>query len=269
VKDGSGNTITTWASIAVNPANTRQYILTIDSNQYSYFATATSETLTIETTLADWPANAGNTGTTFGVSFTPLGCDCSYLQWTAPSVGTDAVNIAASITPTLNAPVSDSSDRSVLAFSNCYENSGSCPTTGNYAAATDFQYRILGGSYAAISATGGWISFAGSTLTVAPTDPAVVGTYEIAATYTPDSGTASQFAILTITVRCEITSFAVPAAPTTGLTYNIWDDASFFDFFDGYVQDPACGYAYAQTFTFTGTNSYIKIDSANPGRLNV
>lgn len=199
IKDSSANTITTWASIAADPSTDRQYILTIDSNQYTYFASAVSETLTVETTFSAWAGNAGNTNSNVIVSFTPVNCDCSYMAWTAPAVITQTVTIDASITPSINDPASDDSATATeTSFSNCYENAGNCPTTGSYAALSDFEYRELGAaSYIAAPA---WITFSAGSIIVAPTDPALVGVYEIAATYSPASGTASQFMVLTLTV---------------------------------------------------------------------
>ena len=113
--------------------------MTIDSNQYPYFASATTETITIITTLTDWGANGGNTQTV-NVNFSPTNCDCSSLAWTQPSITDTVINIDATGTPSIPAPVSDDSLKtSVVAFGNCYENAGTCSTAGTYAADTDFQ----------------------------------------------------------------------------------------------------------------------------------
>lgn len=127
----------------------------------------------------------------------PIACSCASMAWTAPTIIETSVNIDASETPTLNVPASDDSAKTTDAnFGACFETGGDgCVTTGSYAAEADFRYKKVGGSYDLISnSASGWISFSGSTLTVAPTDPALVGTYLIAATYTPtSSGTASEF----------------------------------------------------------------------------
>jgi hypothetical protein len=53
------------------------------------------------------------------------------------------------------------------------------------------------------------------------------------------------------------------------LTYNLWDTALSFDFTQDWVQDPACGSIFSDTFTWTGTNAYIVQDSSISGRINV
>ena len=104
---------------------------------------------------------------------------------------------------------------------------------------------------------------------MAPTIPSLVGTYTLKATYTPTNGSAAEFSVLTITVQCVVTSMTRPANPTTGLTYNVWDKPLSFDFSKTWVQTPACGYVYTDSFTWTGLNTYILQDSATPGRINV
>ena len=175
--------------------------------------------------------------------------------------------MAASSTPTVPPPVSNTNARSTNAnFNICYvdsDSSNDCATTGTYAA----------GSIVLLddSALPSWITWNASTqiLTAAPTTPSLVGTYTLKATYTPTNGSAAQFSVLTITVRCVVTSFTRPANPTTGLSYNLWDAANSFDFTQTWVQTPACGNAYTDSFTWTGNNSYLVLDSAKPGRLNV
>jgi hypothetical protein len=61
IKDSGNSVISTWASIAEDPSDDRQRILTIDAAQYSYFSSVTTETITVETKYADWAGNAGNT----------------------------------------------------------------------------------------------------------------------------------------------------------------------------------------------------------------
>jgi hypothetical protein len=205
--------ITTWASIASNLSVNRQYILTIDSNQYSYFASATTETITITTTLSDWGANAGNSQTV-SVNFSPTNCDCSSMAWTQPSITDSVINIDATSNPTINAPVSDDSLKtSVTAFGNCYENAGTCSTAGTYAADTDF---TINDGTGAVSLPA-WVTWnvGTQTMTLAPTDVALTGkTYTVVATYTPDYGTSTAFTVSTFTVDCVVTGFTNPSAPT-------------------------------------------------------
>lgn len=219
IKDSSNAVITSWASIALSTSNNRQYILTIDTAQYpSHIASDVSETLTITTKYASWGSNNGNSASTIAVTLVSVTCDCSGLQWSAPSISTSTVNIDASVTPMFSAPDPDTSaTTSNYAYSVCYENSGTCATTGTYAASSDFTFNDGTGATTLPS----WITFDSSTkvLTVAPTDVALAGkTYTIAATYTPTYGTASSFTIAEVTVNCVVTSFTRPANPTSGLT---------------------------------------------------
>jgi hypothetical protein len=135
--------------------------------------------LTIETKFADWGSNAGNTQT-FSVTITNTACSCTPLAWTAPTATAVSVNIDASSTQTPSAPVADTSARaSNTAFDMCYVSGNDCATTGSYAnGASDFGYKLItDSSYSALPA---WITWSSTDLVFAPTDPALVGTYEIA-----------------------------------------------------------------------------------------
>lgn len=44
----------------------------------------------------------------------------------------------------------------------------------------------------------------------------------------------------------------LPSAPTSGLTQSIKGSAIEFDFTNSWIQDPACGYTYSSSFTWTG-----------------
>jgi hypothetical protein len=156
VKDSSSNIITTWASIALSTTTARTYILTIDTTQYPTHVTSdTTEVLTITTTLASWVTNGGNTASTISVTITTTACDCSKLGWTIPALVTSSVQIDGSVTPTVNTPVADTSN-SDFDFLQCYEDSGTCATTGTYTASSDFTYND--GSSGDITLPG-WITF--------------------------------------------------------------------------------------------------------------
>lgn len=107
------------------------------------------------------------------------------MLWSAPTVAAESVNIDATLAPTLAVPASDDSQRSTYtAFENCYDGGNDCVTTGAYDTNSNFRFRVLGGTYANINTSANnWISFDGSALSINPTDPTLVGTYEIAATY--------------------------------------------------------------------------------------
>ena len=107
-------------------------------------------------------------------------------------------------------------------------------------------------------------------LSIAPDQPSYAGKWTILGTYTPTNGSASQFTVVTLTVDCVVTSFTRPANPTTGLTYNLWDATALsFDFTQTWVQVPACGHAFTDSFEWSGTNTYVVQDTSRSGRINV
>ena len=68
-------------------------------------------TLTVKTLLTDWGANGGS-DTDIVVTLNPTTCSCTAMAWTAPSAVVATINIDATGTPTVPAPVSDTSARS-------------------------------------------------------------------------------------------------------------------------------------------------------------
>ena len=264
IKNSSNTVITTWAKITDSTVTSGSKTLTIDPSVYgSHIASTVSETLTITTTYADWASNSGTTST-IAVTINPISCSCNSLAWTAPTAVTATVAINASGTPTVPAPVSDTSATSTdAAFSACYENSTPCATTGTYAASSI----VLSDG----SALPSWITWNDSsqTLTVAPTSVSDVGTTTLKGTYSPTYGTSAQFTVATLTIECIVSSFTRPSNPSTGLTYNLWSDSISFDFTQDWVQSPACGHTFTDSFTWSGLNSYIVQDSNISGRINV
>lgn len=62
----------------------------------------------------------------------------------------------------------------------------------------------------------------------------------------------------------------MPAAPTgNALKYTLWGAPIYFDFTQTWVQAPACGLAFTDSFTWTGLNSYVTQDANRPGRIIV
>ena len=54
--------------------------------------------------------------------------------------------------------------------------------------------------------------------------------HQVYGTFTPTTGSASQFLVAQITVECVVQSVIRPADPTEDLTYTLWiDDPVFFD----------------------------------------
>ena len=136
ITDSNGASVSTWAAITDSSVTTGSKTLTIDPSVYgSHISSTVSETLTITTTFAD---HGGPSSTkTIAVTINTLNCSCTALAWTTPTAVVATINIDATGTPTVPAPVSDDSARSSnSAFSACYENSNPCATTGTYAASS-------------------------------------------------------------------------------------------------------------------------------------
>ena len=252
IGDGTNTGITTWAAITDSSTDGSK-TLTIDPSQYtSYVTSSVTVTLTITTTLDDWSGNSGSTST-ISVTMNPASCSCSAMAWTAPSITTATVNVDASATPSVPAPASDDSAKTTnIAFGTCFESGGGgCTTTGSYGSGSIVQTDG--------SALPSWITWNHSSqvLTVAPDNPSYVGTWYLKGTYSPATGSASAFSVVTITVQCVVTSMTRPSNPTSNLAYNVWDASIAHDFSQTWVQSPACGHTMTDSFTWTGANSYL------------
>ena len=207
--------------------------------------------MTVKTKLTDWSGNSGSS-TDIVVTLNPTTCSCTAQAWTAPTAVTATINVDASGTPTVPAPVVSTAARSSnAAYDLCFASGeAGCATTGTYAASS-----IVQSDGSALPA---WIVWAdgGQTLTVSPVLPSVAGVWTLKGTYTPTNGSAAQFDVAVITIACVVTSFTKPSNPSSGLAYDLWNDALAFDFSQTWVQDPACGAAFTDTFTWTGLNAY-------------
>ena len=120
VDNSDDSAISGWAAITTS-TTLGSMTLTIDPSQYgSHISSDISVTLKVTTTFSTWTSNAGSTST-IAVTLQSLTCDCTALLWTAPTITTATINIDASGTPSVPAPVSDTSARSSnLAFDACY-----------------------------------------------------------------------------------------------------------------------------------------------------
>ena len=92
-------------------------------------------------------------------------------------------------------------------------------------------------------------------LSIAPTDGSVKASNDwvIAVIYTPTAGSSNPaYTAVTITVTCEITSFAISGAGTTTISYNVFDSMKIID---GstlvFTQSPSCGYTFTNSWTYT------------------
>ena len=100
-----------------------------------------------------------------------------------------------------------------------------------------------------------WIVSDGSSLAITPPDGTVKASNDwvVKVTYTPTEGNSTPtYTAVTITVSCEVTSFAISGAGTTSISYNVFAPLSIID---GstlvFTQSPACGYTFTNSWTYT------------------
>ena len=147
------------------------------------------------------------------VSLSTASCDCSHLKWTNPSAHNSAV-VAVGATETLTVPVpteDTSLKTTVNVFEKCYQNSGTCPTTGKFLVTT-------GITDSAGNALPNWITYTTTnskvqTIVIAPTTGTQVGSHTILATFTSDNGPDPSYTAFVFTVTCAVTGFTKPADP--------------------------------------------------------
>lgn len=171
--------------------------------------------------------------------------------------------------PYFPAPVaSDAAKATNAAFNQCWVDGNACTTAGSYAT-NNIKYDAGSGK---VALPGGWLSWdnANQKLVIAPTLVSQALSYPIYATYTSTSGTPTEFQVATVNVDCVVTAFTMPSAPSgNALSYTLWSAPKAFDFTQTWVQSPACGHAYTDSFTWTGLNTYVVQDANSPGRAVV
>ena len=122
-----------------------------------------------------------------------------------------------------------------------------------------------------------WISFTSSDsadydaaiqkIYIDPT-AAEIGTHELIVTWTPTHGTASVYTALTLTIECEITTWAAPTL--ADIAYIVYDAQVSADVSAlSYVQTPACGYDYTRAYSWTGVIDPLALEPGNDGRVNI
>ena len=172
-------------------------------------------------------------------------------------------------------PVADNmTNRSVYPkFQKCYEDGTDCDKTGEIASISDI---TINGE----TLTSGWITFtsvgvettasSSQTMTITPTYENISsGTYTIEVTYTTENGDDHTYTAINLSVGCTVASFTAPSNPAD-VTYSIFDDMEFFNMDSlTYTQSPECGYDYTAAYTWTGTNSYVKVDDDDSGQINI
>ena len=162
--------------------------------------------------------------------------------------------------PTIPVPTADTSARSSnTAFDKCYlSGSTDCAETGSFSA-SDVTYDDGTPSGTTLPS---WITFSSTgnkvqTITVSPTDGTHTGDHNIKVIFDSTYGPNPDYTALTITVTCQVTSVAPPAAPTTNLEYIVYDATnSYHDFTSStWAQTPDCGYAVTNSFSWEGVDA--------------
>jgi hypothetical protein len=98
-----------------------------------------------------------------------------------------------------------------------------------------------------------------------------MGFHTINAVYETTHGADATYIPLTFHVKCAVTSWTAPSAPAlAATTYSIYDALLLIDIDSlGYTQDPACGYTYTSSYTWTGLSTGITQNALNGGQLDV
>jgi hypothetical protein len=87
---------------------------------------------------------------------------------------------------------------------------------------------------------------------VTPTDDTHMGTWTLSITQTNTNGNDETWDGVVITVGCTIATITPDAAPTSGLTYNLYDAPLVIDLQTwAYTQTPPCAYTFVSAFTWT------------------
>jgi len=102
----------------------------------------------------------------------------------------------------------------------------------------------------------------------------VVGTHNLIVVFNPTYGSDKTYTALTFTVTCEVTSWTIPSAPTSGggfdLSYVVFETPLPIDISPlAYVQSPVCGYTFTSTYTWTNLPSFVSEAPAGSGNIIV
>jgi hypothetical protein len=256
--------LSTWGTITGPVGST--YTMSFDTSvDVDLIASETSvdHIVYVKSTLTSY--NSQVTYTPITVTITQTGCDCSALLWVNPATDTYTVDVDTNTDITLPIPTSDDSNRALIpSFEQCYF-AGSCATTGEFQAGS---ITYDGGSVPA------WITFTPSgtstqVLSINAPDGSHNGAHTLAVTYTTTHGDDPIYNAVIFTVQCTVATFTRPSDPSTE-NYDLFATLHTIDISSlVYVQDPACGYAYTDSVTWTGLETFISQASATDFVLEV
>ena len=232
-----------------------------------------SHTVYVKSTLILYGSISRYTALT--VTVEQAACDCSLLAWDTPAATHLTVAVAGTDAPLVPLPTADTATPSAIypTFQKCDQAGTPCAETGL------FSWQDI--TLADGSALPGWITYSSTgnqvqTIGIAPTDGTHTNAGEvwtIIAHFRPTWGPDTTYTAFVLTVTCEVTSWAVPAAPTTGLDYLVWARATTIDISSvatyEYVQTPPCGYTYSSAYTWTGLGGPVAQHPDYTGMLTV
>jgi hypothetical protein len=262
------NPTNSWASVTGPAFGTGDYTLKLDTKlALTLIGTDATKNvqLYIKTILTSYSSQLKYTP--FTVTLNAPSCDCTAMLWTNPTAKTVTAPGAATTSETFPLPVQDTTNKATNgAFAKCFLSGGSgCASTGTFPIAS-VKYDDNSPSGIALPS---WFvitqaSDNNQAIQIKPTAASHIGTHKIKVVFDSTYGPNPNYQALTITVTCVVTSITQPAAPTTNLSYTVYDKSNSHHSFttSQYTQTPPCGYTMTSVFTWTGV-------SASPALTNV
>ena len=242
-----------WMAITYD-SSTSLYTITSSPTDESLIGSTLSYHLKITFANADYstPVKRMAVPTTI----TDATCNCDLLTWDTPTRVDDAVEVALG-PKTVNFPTATQNELSKTttpAVRKCFASSGTCPFTSTWTPTSLEAFIVQTGTTDEVIAT--------------PTTAAHMGTWIIevtqTVTYTNFGTTATiVFDGIQIVVGCTITDVPNPSAPTTGLTYTLYDPSLAIDLVTiPFTQSPPCEYVATESVVWT--NPEPNVIMANP-----
>ena len=220
------NPTNSWASITGPDFTTGDYTLKLDTTlALTIIGTSATidQTLYIKTVISSYTSQKQYTAIV--VTINAATCDCSAMLWTNPTATAVTAPVASTTSQTFPLPIQDTSNTATNgAFAKCFLNGGTCASSGVFPIAS---VKYDDGSASGI-ALPGWFSISQSltnsqSIDISPTDASHIGTHRINVVFESTYGPDPNYQALVITVTCTVTSITQPAAPTTNLSYNVYD----------------------------------------------
>lgn len=185
-------------------------------------------------------------------------------------MATQTVKVAATSTvTTIATPIASIIEVSKTATPEIRSCNGSCDETFTLTAT------LMSGG-----ALPGWITFSSTNRNVAvdPLTSAAIGVWNIKITqntvsgFDPTTSAKPAFESLRLTVLCEVSAFANPAAPSlANRTYSIYDPTKSIDLAATFaLQTPPCDYTPSYTYTWTiPSGAPIVVNSSKPSQIDI